>query len=194
MSQEHQSVDLVGDETVKRFTGAVLIAALTAVLAQFNIPIPSISPDFSLQPFGMFFAGLVLGPLWGGFALALYLLAGIAGAPVFSNGGAGLGYLLVGEGTGGFLIGFLIGAIVSGAIVHRGIEPRDLSAVSVPVQVAGLFAAVVVVYLIGVPWLANIFDIPLARAAATMAPYVPLDIVKLAIAVGIVEGGYLARQ
>jgi len=194
MSQEHQSVDLVGDETVKQFTGAVLIAALTAVLSQLSIPLPGGLPPFSLQPFGMFFAGLLLGPLWGGFAWALYLLVGIAGAPVFSNGNAGLGYILVGQGTGGFLVGFLVGAVVSGAIVHRGIQPRSLSEISVPMQAAGLLAAVVVVYAIGVPWLASVLGLPFTRAAGIMAPYVPLDLLKLGVALGVVEGGYLVRQ
>jgi len=194
MSQQHEGVELVGDGTVKQFTGAVLIAALTAVLAQLSIPLPGGLPPFSLQPFGMFFAGLLLGPLWGGFALALYILVGVAGAPVFSNANAGLGYVLVGQGTGGFLIGFLAGAVVSGAIVHRGLTPRSLSSVSVPIQVAGLFAALVVVYAIGVPWLAMVLGLPLSRAATIMAPFVPLDLVKLGIAVVIVEGGYLVRQ
>jgi len=192
MSQEYESVDLVGDETVKQFTGAVLLTALTAGLAQFSIPLPGGTP-FSLQPFGMFFAGLVLGPLWGGFALALYLLVGIAGAPVFANAGSGLGYLLAGP-TGGFLVGFLVGAVVAGGIIHRGIQPRDLASVSVPVQAAGLFAAIVVVYLIGVPWYASIQGIPISRALVVLAPLMPLDVIKLAIAIGIVKGGYLARQ
>ncbi|WP_276270656.1 biotin transporter BioY [Haloarcula litorea] len=193
MSQQHESVDLVGDETAGYFARAVLIAALTAALAQVSIPLPGTLPPFSLQPFGMFFAGLLLGPLWGGLALALYVLVGVAGAPVFSNGNAGPGYVLVGQGTGGFLIGFLVGAVVSGAVVHRGVEPRDLGDASVPVQIAGLFAAVVVVYAIGVPWLSAVTGLPLPRAAAVMAPYVPLDLLKLGVAVAIVEGGHLVR-
>jgi biotin transport system substrate-specific component len=194
MSQEYESVDLVGDETVKQFTGAVLIAALTAVLAQLSIPLPGGLPPFSLQPFGMFFAGLLLGPLWGGFAWALYILVGIAGVPVFSNGNAGLGYVLVGQGTGGFLVGFFAGAVVSGAIVHRGLQPRSLASLSVPMQAAGCVAAVAVVYAIGVPWLGSVLGLPLTRAASIMAPYLPLDLVKLAVAVGIVGGGSLATR
>ena len=194
MSQEYGSVDLVGDATVKYFTRAVLIAALTAVLSQISIPLPGSLPPFSLQPFGMFFAGLLLGPLWGGLALALYLLVGIAGLPVFSNGNAGLGYLLVGQGTGGFLVGFLVGAVVAGGIVHRQVTPRDLADVSVPVQVAGLVAALVVVYAIGIPWLSAITGLSLARATAVMLPFVPFDLLKLGIAVAIVEGGYLVTR
>ncbi|MDS0219978.1 biotin transporter BioY [Haloarcula sp. S1AR25-5A] len=188
-----QSVDLVDDETVGWFTKAVLIAALTAALAQISIPLPGTLPPFSLQPFGMFFAGLVLGPLWGGVALLLYLLVGIAGVPVFSNGNAGLGYVIAGN-TGGFLVGFLVGAVVAGAIAHRSTTPRPVGDLSVPVQVVALTAAVVVVYAIGIPWLSMVTGLPLARAAATMAPYVPFDLLKLGVAVAVVQGGYLASR
>ncbi|MFB6223161.1 MAG: biotin transporter BioY [Haloarcula sp.] len=189
-----QSVDLVDDETVGWFTKAVLIAALTAALAQISIPLPGTLPPFSLQPFGMFFAGLVLGPLWGGLALLLYLLVGIAGVPVFSNANAGIGYVVAGQGTGGFLVGFLVGAVVAGSIAHRRTTPRAVGDLSVPVQVVALGAAVVVVYAIGVPWLSMVTGLPLTRAAAVMVPYVPLDIVKLGIAVAVVQGGYLAGR
>jgi biotin transport system substrate-specific component len=194
MSQEYESVELVGDDVVQHFAVAVLIAALTAALAQVSIPLPGSLPPFSLQPFGPFFAGLLLGPLWGGLALALYILAGIAGAPVFSNGNAGLGYVLVGQGTGGFIVGFLVGAVVGGAVVHRGIQPRPLDEVNLVYQVGGLLATLVVIYAIGVPWLSSITGLPLARAAGIMAPYVPLDVVKLLVAVGIVRGGYLTYR
>lgn len=194
MSQEHESVDLVGDETVEYFAKAVLIAALTAALSQVSVPLPGSLPPFSLQPFGAFFAGLLLGPLWGGLALALYLLAGIAGAPVFSNGNAGLGYVLVGQGTGGFLVGFLAGAVVAGAVAHRRVEPRPLETVGVATQVLALVAAVVVIYAVGVPWMAAVLGLPLGRAAGIMAPYLPLDLVKLFVAVGVVRGGHLVRE
>ena len=194
MSQEHESVDLVGDDAVEYFAKAVLIAALTAGLAQVSIQLPGSLPPFSLQPFGAFFAGLLLGPVWGGLALAVYLLAGVAGAPVFSSGNAGLGYVLVGQGTGGFLVGFLVGAVVAGGIVHRGVTPRPLDEVGVPIQVAGLLAALVAIYAVGVPWMSSVLGLELGRAASIMAPYVPFDLLKLAIAVGIVQGGYLVRE
>jgi len=194
MTQQHGTVELVDDETVGYVARAVLIAALTAALAQVSIPLPGSLPPFSLQPFGAFFAGLLLGPLWGGFALLLYLLVGIAGVPVFSNGSAGLGYVLVGQGTGGFLIGFLVGAVVAGAIAHRRSTPRPLGELSVPVQVLALVATVAVVYAVGVPWMASVLGLSLADAATIMAPYVPLDLLKVLVAVGIIRGGYLTRQ
>ncbi len=190
MAGEHESVDLVGDRTVEQFARAVLLAALTAALAQVSIPLPGGVP-FSLQHFGAFFAGLLLGPLWGGFALLAYILAGAAGAPVYSNGGAGLGYLF--GPTGGFLFGFLACAVVVGGIVHRRVEPRDLADVSIPVQVAAVLAGLAAIYLVGVPWMAFVTGLPLERAAAQMAPFFPPDVLKALIAVAVVRGGDLLR-
>jgi len=190
MSQEHESVDLVGDETVGHVAKAALMAALMAALAQLSIPIPSVSVPFSLQPFGSFFAGLLLGPVWGGFAMALYLAAGTAGAPVFSNGAAGAGYFA--SRTGGFLVGFLVGAVVIGAVAHRGVTPRSVSEIAVPIQVVALVAGLVAIYAVGLPWMAEVLGVSLERAAALMAPYAAVDLVKVAVAVGLVRAGHLA--
>jgi biotin transport system substrate-specific component len=192
MSQQYESVDLVGDETVKHFTGAVLRAALTAVLAQFSIPLPGGLPPFSLQPFGMFFAGLLLGPLWGGFAMALYLVAGAAGAPVFSNGAAGIGYF--GGRTGGFLVGFALSAVVVGAVAHRGIEPRPVAELSAPTELAAVAAGLVVVYAVGLPWMVEVLGISVRAAAGIMAPFAVPDVVKVFVTVAVVEGGVVALR
>ncbi|WP_123532878.1 biotin transporter BioY [Halosimplex salinum] len=190
MTEEYESVDLVADDTVRNLAAAAVLAALTAALAQLSIPIPSVGVPFSLQPFGSFFAGLLLGPVWGGFAMALYLVAGTAGAPVFANGAAGIGQF--GGRTGGFLVGFLLGAVVTGAITHRQVAPRSLDDISVPVQLVGLFAGLAVVYAVGVPWMAEVLGISVRAAAAAMAPFFPPDVVKVFVTVGVVEGGHLA--
>jgi len=190
MAQEYESVDLVGDDTVRNLAGAAVLAALTAALAQLSLPIPSVGVPFSLQPFGPFLAGLVLGPLWGGFAMALYLAAGTAGAPVFSNGAAGIGHF--GGRTGGFLVGFALSAVVVGAVAHRRVEPRPVSELSAPVELLAVFAGLAIVYAVGVPWMAEILGISVGAAAAAMAPFVPPDVVKVFVTVGVVEGGAVA--
>jgi biotin transport system substrate-specific component len=187
MSERHESVELVPDATVSHVASAVLLAALTAVLAYVSIPVPGIAVPFSLQPFGVFFAGVVLGPLWGGFAMLLYVVVGLAGAPVFSNGAAGIGYFL--GPTGGFLVGFLLAAACLGAIVHRGVEPRNLRDVSAVTLAVGLGAALVVIYGVGIPWLAWAQGIPIGAAASVMAPFVPPDALKAALVVAVVAGG-----
>ena len=193
MSQRHESVDLVGDETVKHLAVASVLAALTAAFAYVSIPLPGLPAPVSFQVFGVYFAGLLLGPRWGGFSMALYLLVGVAGAPVFSNGGAGLAYLL--GPTGGFLVGFLLAAVLIGVIVHRGLDPRPLSEVSVAVQAGALFAGLAVLYAVGVPWLAVSTDYGFVEAATVGAAiFLPGDLIKIAATLGLVRAGVLARE
>ena len=87
MAEEYESVELVGERTVEYLVLAVVVAALTAAFAQVSIPLGPV--PLTLQTAGVFLAGLLLGPVWGALALVLYLLVGIAGAPVFSGFGAG---------------------------------------------------------------------------------------------------------
>lgn len=191
MSQEHESVELVGDETVGYFAKAVLIAALTAVLAQLSVPYPFSPAPISFQVIGVYLAGLLLGPLWGGFAFTLYLLVGALGAPVFANGGSGLAYLA--GPTGGFLVSYVLAAVLIGAIVHRDLTPRPLSDASVAVQTAALFVGLAVIYLVGAPRLAQVQGWTLARGfVAGAVVFVPGDVVKIAATMALVRGGHLA--
>ncbi|WP_340100165.1 biotin transporter BioY [Salinibaculum salinum] len=185
MSQEHESVELVPDTTVSHVAVAVLLAALTAVLAQISIPLGSV--PFSFQPFPVFFAGLLLGPLWGGFAVLLYIVVGLAGAPVFSGGGAGVGYFL--GPTGGFLVGFLLAAVLIGALVHRSVEPKPFGEISPVVAGVALLLSLAPIYAVGVPWLAEVSGISLSAAASAMSLYAVGDVLKVVLSAGIVVGG-----
>jgi biotin transport system substrate-specific component len=180
------AVELVDSETVTRLSSAVLLAALTGVLAQFSIPLPGGVP-FSLQPFAVFFAGLLVGPLWGSFSMVLYVLVGIAGAPVFSNATAGLGIVL--GPTGGFLLSYAVAAALIGYVAHRSLTPKPAPALGVVEVTAGLFVGLATIYAIGVPWLAAVQGLTLVEAGTAMAPFFAGDLLKLAITVGIVRGG-----
>jgi len=183
---EPASIDLVDDETSRQLSTAVMLAALTAVLAQFSIDLPGGVP-FSFQPFGIFFAGLLLGPLWGGFSISLYVLVGLAGAPVYSNAAAGFGYVF--GPTGGFLVGFAVAAVVIGAVAHRSLTPTPIATLSAIPTAIALLAGLVVIYLIGLPWLATVNGWTLTRAAAFMSLFAVGDLLKTAITTGIVAGG-----
>ncbi|MXR53171.1 biotin transporter BioY [Halovenus sp. WSH3] len=187
-----ETVELVEKETIRNFSRAVVIAALTAVLAQFSIPLPGGIP-FSFQPFGVFFAGLVLGPLWGGCAIALYVLTGVAGAPVFSNATGGLG--VIAGPTGGFLLGFVAGAVVIGAVAHRRPSPRPVETLTLPWVLVGLLGGLVPIYVVGVSWLSAVAGLGLPQAATSMAPFFLGDLLKVAISVAVVatHGELLGR-
>jgi len=190
MATQHESVDLVGDRTVEHFAQAVLLAALTAGLAQFSIPYPFSAAPISFQVIGAYLAGLWLGPLWGGFSMGLYLLVGALGQPVFSGGGAGIGYLT--GPTGGFLVGFLLAAVLIGAVVHRSIRPVSIEAISPQRMTVGLCAGLALIYLVGAPWLGYSLGWSVEKTVIGGAlVFVPADVVKIAATVALVKGGGL---
>jgi biotin transport system substrate-specific component len=193
MSEQYESVELVGDRTVQQFALAVLVAALTAALAQVAVPYPFSPAEFTLQTVGVYLAGLLLGPLWGAFALLLYVLVGAAGAPVFAGGSAGFG--VVTGPTGGYLVSFPIAAAVIGGLVHRRLEPRRLDAVPVALQVIALLVGLAVVYLIGSVWLARVTELSLVTGLVEGGVvFIPGDVAKAAAVMSLVTGGYLTRE
>ena len=100
--------------------GGVMLAmiALVAVSAQLAVPLPGTPVPVTLQDLAVFAVGIALGPARGAVAIASYLLLGAMGAPVFSNGHAGLPWLM--GPTGGFLLAFPVCAAVVGAAARRG--------------------------------------------------------------------------
>jgi biotin transport system substrate-specific component len=94
-----------------------LFAALTAAGTFIAIPLPFSPVPVVLQNLFALLSGLILGPLLGGLSVGLYLVAGAIGAPVFA--GASGGFVRFLGPTGGFLLGYLLSAIVAGCIVGR---------------------------------------------------------------------------
>lgn len=193
MAQDYDSVELVGDDAVRNLAFAAMLAALTAAFAQVSIPLPGLPAPVSFQVFGVYFAGLLLGPRWGGLSMALYLLVGAAGAPVFSNATGGL--QVIAGPTGGYLIGFLLAAVLIGAVVHRSLDPRPLSDVSVSLQAGALLAGLALIYAVGVPWLAVNSPYDFAGAVEIgMLIFLPGDLIKIAVTLGLVRSGELALE
>lgn len=179
-------VDLVGEEAALNVARTALFAALVGAFAYVSFPYPLSPAPVTLQVLGVFLAGLMLGPLWGGAALVLYLLAGAVGAPVFSQGSAGIGVLL--GPTGGYLLSYPLAAAVVGALVHGGTDLRPLSTAPIARLVVAMSAGVVVIYAFGVPFLWYNLDVTLGTAVVTGAVvFVPAEIAKMAAAVGIVR-------
>ncbi len=117
-----------------------LFAALTAAGAYIRIPVP-VCP-FTLQFLFTTLAGVMLGGRRGALAVAVYVLLGLAGVPVFTGGG-GIGYVL--QPTFGYLLGFIGGAYLTGEIVHSG-------SLTMPRLLAGCFAGLFVVYALGMAY------------------------------------------
>lgn len=169
---------------VTKLALAGVFAAVLAVSAWVSIPFHPV--PLTLQTLTVLVAGGLLGRIWGTVSVGVYVLVGVAGVPVFSNGSAGVGVLL--GPTGGYLVGFIVAAFVVGAAADaarsRGWRGRR---VTVALGV-GVLAASAVIYAVGVPWLMVVTGMtPAAALAAGMAPFLVGDALKAIVAVILVR-------
>jgi biotin transport system substrate-specific component len=145
----------------KYFTGTnVALVAVFAGLIAASTAVPEVTlisgVPLSLQTFATVLAALVLGP-WRGFAaVGLYVIIGLAGAPIFANGFGGL-TILAGP-TWGYMLGMLIATIPVGLIVV-GLRRRG-ALTFVSLLGAGL-VSIPVIYAFGVPVLAYKLGLPI---------------------------------
>ena len=114
-----------------------LFTALTAVGAFIRIPVP-VCP-FTLQLLFTTLAGVLLGAKKGAVSVLIYVLLGLAGLPIFTGGG-GISYVF--QPTFGYLIGFIVGAFVTGAVAHS-------SHPSMKRLLTGCFLGLAIVYALG---------------------------------------------
>lgn len=193
MSTDTDSVELVDDLTVGFVAQAALLAALTAALAQVSFQYPLSPAPVTMQVFGVFLAGIVLGPVWGAVTLVLYLAVGAIGLPVFALGGAGPGTLF--GSTGGFLLSYPVAAALIGAVVHRGTDLRDPAAVPIAVIVAALVAGTLLIYAGGAAGLMIVAGYGLSEAVIGGAVvFFPVEAVKIAAAVAVARSGRLPMR
>jgi biotin transport system substrate-specific component len=131
------------------------------------ISIPFFPVPFTLQTLFILLAGAVM-KRYAVIPVSLYLLLGMLGLPVFHNGIAGLGIIL--GPTGGYLIGFIFAAFITGlAYEHE----------SAAVRISGLAAATMTVYLFGVTWLMYSMGRGFWLSfAAGVLPFIAGDVIK----------------
>lgn len=153
-------------------TGAAL---LTAALAQVAIPVPGSPVPITGQTLAVVLTAAALGPLRGVAGQALYLALGAVGLPFYSDASGGFDVLA--GATGGYLVGFLPAAFLIGLAAQHRADRRVWRAL--PLFVAGQL----VIFAIGVPWLAVVADQSLGWALQNgFYPFVVGGLVKAAVA------------
>jgi biotin transport system substrate-specific component len=159
--------------SVKGIVYAALFGALTAAGAFIIIPLPPV--PITAQTFFLNVAALLLGGPLGAASQFIYIMLGVVGMPVFAGGKAGLGVLF--GPTGGYLIGFIIGAFVIGFIANRKKDAGVLW------YVFSMFIGMVIIYTIGVAQLSFVAKLSLLKATAVgVLPFLPGDILKIILA------------
>ncbi len=113
-----------------RAAAVVFVAVLTAVAAQVSLPLPFTPVPFTLQPMVVLVGGAALGARLGMASQVLYLLAGIAGLPVFATSAVlPQGFLRLLGPTGGFLMAYPFAAFIAGWLAERGFDRRYVTSV-----------------------------------------------------------------
>lgn len=169
------------------------------LIADYRIQLASTPVPITGQTLAVLLVGGSLGLRRGVLSVGLYLLAGLV-LPVYAGGESGLDmYVSRGDGgalvfgvRGGYLIGFLLAAAITGRLAELGWDRHILGAV------AAMLIGNVVIYLVGVPWLAlAVGSTPEASAleraiAFGLTPFVIVDAMKLLVAAAAFLGAWWA--
>lgn len=165
--------------SIRRVVAVGLAALVVAASAQVAVPVPFSPVPMTLQPLAVIVIGALLGPAAGAAALVVYLMAGVAGLPVFSAGRAGAAWL-VGP-TGGYLLAFPVAAAIVGAIARE----REGRVPLLRLLVA-LAAGMAVIHAGGVAHLALLGGDPAVAFRIGFVPFLSGDLLKIGLAAAIV--------
>jgi biotin transport system substrate-specific component len=162
-------------------------ATLVAFAAQISIPLPFTPVPITGQTFAVVLVGASLGAVRGVASLLLYLLVGIAGAPVYAD--QGHGWETITGASGGYIVGFILAAAATGWLAERRWDRRFSSALG------AMLTGNVVIYLVGLPWLAVVLDTSLERTLELgLYPFVPGDVLKLYLAGALLPTAWKAVE
>jgi len=158
---------------------SALFAALTAAGALVAVPLPFSPVPVTLQTLFTYLAVLLLGGRLAALSQLVYVLLGCAGLPVFAGMRGRIGVLL--GPTGGYLLGFVVGALAGGIVAEAGPPSRKRRLLSSVLATA-------VIYALGALWLAVTAGLDLLHAVLVgVVPFVPGDAAKALIAVEVAE-------
>ncbi|MFF1419406.1 biotin transporter BioY [Streptomyces sp. NPDC058280] len=155
-------------------------AVLTGLAAQLSVPVPGSPVPVTGQTFAALLVGTALGARRGFLSLAVYTLVGMVGMPWFSAGSSGPG-----GASFGYVLGMLLAATVVGALARRGGDR------SVPRTAGTMVLGSLVIYAVGVPYLAVAAGMSLSAAVtAGLVPFLLGDALKAALAMGALPAAW----
>ena len=184
----------------KKTVITALFAALISAGCFIHIPLPGGVP-ITVQDMMALLSGLLLGPLYGSAAVLIFLVLGSIGLPVFSGKG-GVNIILNGP-TGGFLAGYLFGALAAGLIMyfmldvpnkkgraftanHEGRHPsssKKNTTAEIFIIVAAALTATVILFMLGIVRFRILLPNKTLRDTLfiTLVPFIPGNLIKIAV-------------
>jgi biotin transport system substrate-specific component len=166
---------------VVNIVSVVLGAGVVGALAQVSIPLWPV--PITGQTLGVLVVASLLG-LWRGVsAMVLYAAAGAAGLPWFSDASSGVSVIL--GPTGGYILGFIVAAALTGWLAQRNWDRKILGGI------VAFLAGSVTVFALGLPWLAAVLGLTLEQTLEFgLYPFIIGGVIKAVVAAGLIRGGW----
>jgi biotin transporter BioY len=158
--------------------GGSLIIALSAHL---KILLPFSPVPVTAQTFAVMMIGTLLGAKLGSLAVIAYLIEGIIGLPFFSSGGS---YTVLLSFTGGYLIGFIPAAYLTGFLAQKGWDRR------ISTTILAMILGNLVIYTFGLLWLCRLMGLSKSVLSAGLYPFVIGDLLKILLAAALLPAGW----
>ena len=167
-------------------TDTLLVLAgtgLVALAAQISVKLPFTPVPITGQTFAVCLVGASLGAVRGTASLTLYFLLGIIGAPIYAHHDSG--WNVITSASGGYIVGFILAAAVTGLLAEHKWDRKFSSAVG------AMLTGNVIIYLVGLPWLAVVLNTNLEKTLEYgLYPFVPGDLFKLYCAAALLPAAW----
>jgi biotin transport system substrate-specific component len=170
--------NIIGGTLARKAAITVLGSIFLAVLSQIAVPFFPVA--MTLQTLAVMLIGVTFGFRLAAATVALYLIEGAVGLPVYT-GFANLAELIAKPYTSGYLVGFFVAAAVMGFMADRGVTRSWLG------MIATLFVGEVIIFALGVAFLGYLIGFDAALKGG-LYPFILGDLLKLALAALIGKG------
>lgn len=164
-------------------TSLARVAVFAAIVAVLGLPggfTVAGGVPITVQTLGVMLAGAILGPWLGALSMTVLMALVALGLPLLAGGRGGIGVFF--GPSAGYLLGWIIGALVIGLIVHAGGRKPVLWRTAVGVLTGGIL----VIYAVGIPVQSMVTRLPIGETALMSLAFVPGDLIKAVTATIIV--------
>ncbi len=177
---------VLGGPSLAKSVLLIVAGSLLMTLAA-KVQVPFFPVPMTMQVLVALLIGAAYGPRLAAVTLGAYLMQGAAGLPVFAGTPEkGLGLAYMAGPTGGYLMGFLLAAVVTGWLVEQG-WGRNLPGLAL----TGLLG-IAAIYVPGLVWLGALIGWDQPVLTYGLWPFLPAEALKLALFVTIVHAGNAA--
>jgi len=163
---------------------AVVIGAswLLALSAQISFYVPFSIVPVTAQTFAVLMIAAMLGSKRGSFAVLTYIAQGAVGLPFFAMGKAGVWVLFA--PTGGYLVGFVVAAMIVGRLAEKGWDRSVLR------TAAAMTLGTLAIYTLGVFWLTVLTGSLQTALIVGLYPFIPAGVFKVITAAAVLPVGW----